>query len=298
MKENIKIILLAGGKGERLWPLSNNFLAKQFLKIPLLDLSTFQLSLIRSLKITNSQNIIITANLLHQKVVSEQITELGLNPNELITYFEPEKIDTAMAIYNICKIAHNNLDQALYSFFPTDHIFFDNNDDLASILTKLNQDKINILVEQTNLISNKFGYAILDSQIKTSYFTVKKFVEKPESSIELGEKTYKNLGIYIGKAEVFLEEFHKFYPVQLPQKLSIDKAISQKTSKLNAFIIDFEWEDIGSLATLYKHFASYDFNFNNVSKSDAELFNLLNSEFKLEQQGKSVKLRKCNIANY
>ncbi len=80
MKPNI--VLLAGGRGTRLWPLSNQQHPKQLIQLPSLDLSTFQLTLKRSLKITTAKNIIITIDRQYFTLLEQQITELGLLTND------------------------------------------------------------------------------------------------------------------------------------------------------------------------------------------------------------------------
>lgn len=94
------VVLLAGGVGSRLWPLSNNSCPKQFIKLPSLNLSSFQITLNRALSLT--KNILIISNIQYRHLLHKQIEELGLNPTQFHIILEEHSNNTGIAAYYGC----------------------------------------------------------------------------------------------------------------------------------------------------------------------------------------------------
>lgn len=112
------IVLLAGGLGKRLWPLSKDNLPKQFIPILSSKTSTFQLALKRSLRITSADRIIITCKYQHKAIVERQVEEISNSQYGFHIIFEESDINTATAIRNACMFLLQNNNDALTYFFP------------------------------------------------------------------------------------------------------------------------------------------------------------------------------------
>ena len=102
------IVLLAGGKGKRLWPLSDHNRSKQFITLPDVNISSFQLAIKRSLNITPAKNIVIITNLGYQDLVFQQIKDLNLNIDDFNIIFNSITIILGLqlifAVDFLCKI--------------------------------------------------------------------------------------------------------------------------------------------------------------------------------------------------
>ncbi len=283
------IILLAGGSGSRLWPLSNSLYPKQFIHLPSLGLSSFQLALNRTLK--KNPDIIITCNHKHEDLVKQQIIELDLNPKDFQIIREEKNLNTAMAIYNTCHTLLKQNNDDLAYFLPTDHII--EQDDIFTNLNQIDHDKINLLGEKVAHACSDFGYLIKGKELSEKYFQIERFIEKPENPNQLnGKDIYKNLGIYIAKPSCLHNEFHNLYPTNFPQNLSIDKMITEKSKNLNAFEVNFKWTDIGSISNLYKQFEDSIFSINNLDINDINSFNEESKEFEMNYDGTFLQITK------
>ncbi|MFZ5754250.1 MAG: sugar phosphate nucleotidyltransferase, partial [Bacillota bacterium] len=95
----MKTIVLAGGNGTRLWPLSRINYPKQFLKLKGMEKSIFQMSFERCLKLTDSDQIYIVTNANYKFLVLGQIEELGYKFGENNVLLEPVGKNTLPAIY-------------------------------------------------------------------------------------------------------------------------------------------------------------------------------------------------------
>lgn len=273
------IVLLAGGTGERIWPISNYSNPKQFIKIPILNLSTFQLALKRSLYITSIDKIAITTNFLFHKIVKHQIEELGINFNNCSVSYEAEKQDTARVIFNYCL---NELKQGRnfnIIFFPTDHLFFDEKLSFKDIKHNISWDKLNILVEKAEKTCQRFGYLYPQEMIKSKYFKVAQFIEKPYIEDMKNKNLYRNTGIYLAKPSVIIDEAHKLYSNLLPKNISIDKAITEKSDNIYALQVELDWEDIGNLDSIYKYFPNIALKKHQLPKEEVAIFNKKSRNF-------------------
>ena len=275
------IVLLAGGTGQRLWPISNYSHPKQFIKIPILGLSTFQLAIKRSLNITSINKIIITTNVLFHQIIKQQIEELGLNYKDFSLSYEAEKQDTAKTIYNYCA---NELKQGLNFktiFFPTDHILFNDQVFFKDLIKEISWNRLNILAEKAKEICYRFGYLYSYKKKPSRYFKVSRFIEKPCSNFSDGKDLYRNIGIYLTTPSVIIDEFYQHYCHSIPEKLSIDKAIAEKSNNLFAYQVEFDWEDIGSLECLYNYFPNINIEGHKLREDEINNFNNINQNFRL-----------------
>lgn len=304
---SINAVILAGGEGKRLWPLSNELRPKQFIKLPLFDKSSFQLSLLRALTLTGK--IIVITSIRYKTLVIDQITQLGLCQDNFDIILEENINNTGMAVYYSCLLLNElDLDDLTY-FFPADHIIETENNFFVDLSNKLDSNTINILGNKTDTICLNFGYILADKKLDHNYYKVTKFIEKPDKTQNFDfSKTnlFKNLGIYITKPSVLLDEFNTYY-TNLPNKISkieanqylikhiykgdsLDKMIAEKSFNMNLYEIDFFWKDIGSYENLHEVCNENIFKECALDSASVDSFNRNSQSFYLDYVEEGIKI--------
>ncbi len=261
-------VILAGGKGERFWPLSRCGRPKQFLSLDGSSRSFLQATADRLLPLANGwENLwVITSSEIAQGV-QEQLPELP-SSNLLI---ELQGRDTAPAVaWASLEIKKRYGEDAIIGFFPADHWIADQEAFThtlnAAAQLAASQPAIVTLGSQPTFPSTAYGY--IESGEKIGSFNdlpayhVKRFTEKPdnqtaESFLSQGGFSW-NTGIFIFRAGTVLQELYihapeiikpiaengpGIYP-QLPKK-SIDYALMEKTDLAYVLPTEFSWDDLG-----------------------------------------------------
>lgn len=274
-------MILSGGSGTRLWPLSTPEKPKQFLNL-LGPLSMFQLTFQRCADKTIYRDPIIVGSASHARIMKEQIQEVGVTPSALI--LEPCARNTAPAIALAALAAENPTDLLL--IMPSDHMIKN-----IPAFQKAVQESISIAlsrwlvtfgIEPTGPATG-YGYigqgeAIVGS---TKSLAAKEFVEKPNQ--EKAEKMLKdggyfwNAGIFLFRADSYLAAMEKYSPEMLnacksamsdgrtedgfcypdPDAFasapsdSIDYAIMEKAEKIAITPVNPGWSDVGSWDSLF-----------------------------------------------
>ncbi|RUT00737.1 mannose-1-phosphate guanylyltransferase [Dulcicalothrix desertica PCC 7102] len=261
-------VILAGGKGERFWPLSRLNRPKQFLCLDGTDRSLLQATADRLLGLASGwENLwVITSSLIAQGV-RDQLTELP-SDNLLV---EPEGRDTAAAVaWTSLEIARRYGQDAIIGFFPADHWIADQSVfvDTISAASQLaaTTDAIVTLGIKPTFPSTGYGY--IEQGEKSGIFDdlpayhVNRFTEKPnretaETFLSTGRFSW-NSGMFIFRAGVVLKELRAYAPEiieplekngtdvypKLPKK-SIDYALMEKTGLAYVLPVEFGWDDLG-----------------------------------------------------
>ena len=181
MDEKIVPIILAGGSGTRLWPLSRKSSPKQFIKL-IGDHSLFQQTLLRVKEVPSVEEILIVINQDHYFMCQDQINELKMPGVKMI--LEPCSRNTAPAI---ALAAHEALkttpNDPFILVLPADHLI-GNTPDFAAMMEKAakeNKDK-RLMTFGVVPTSPKTGYGYIESgkRLDETSFEVKKFTEKPD----------------------------------------------------------------------------------------------------------------------
>lgn len=268
-------IILAGGSGSRLWPLSRELYPKQLLNI-ISDKSLLQSTFERLTRCMNENQILSITNTKHAANVKMQIQELTNNP---VVLSEPVAKNTAPAIALAVKyILQTTGDDPVILVVPSDHLIKDNEKfaDTVRKGEKLAQEGYIVTFGiQPDYPETGYGYINTLKPLNSGY-KVKEFVEKPdlitaEKYLKAGTY-YWNSGIFMFKASVMIKEIEKLAPdiakitnnvdftkskdipfVEFDKmpSISIDYAIMEKSDKIALLKLESDWNDLGSWKSIY-----------------------------------------------
>lgn len=266
-------VVLCGGSGTRLWPLSRKNFPKQFLNL-YGDKSLVQATYLRLRRLMPEEQIFFVTNEDNLFNVINQVREIAPGFSEEQVIVEPESRNTAPAIACAVKYLSDKVgadkDSPIF-FLPADHYIADE-DGFVGILKKV-AEHINGFIATIGIVPKRpetgYGY-IKKGQAFASYWQAAEFREKPdrvtaEEYLRTGQYLW-NSGMYAFTIHAFLRETKVHAPeiYQALQKklpdfiaefgklpnISIDYAISEKSDQIIVFAGDFGWSDIGSFDSL------------------------------------------------
>lgn len=276
--DHLYVVILCGGGGTRLWPLSRNSSPKQF--IDLVGSETlFTKTLKRAQKLVSPSHIFIMTN--QNYLADVKKNSPGLPKENIIT--EPEKKNTALAMGVIAGIIHARDEYAVIINLASDHLIANDTLFVQSMLAaaKVAQNgQYIVTVGITPTFAHTgLGYIHAKGKIGTEsghdVLKVEGFREKPDQEtaqkfLATGEYFW-NANLYTWSAQLILAEFARLAPdlfaritaiieasdgqdfervlkeqYQLAKEEQIDTAISEKSDKLAVIAGDFGWTDIGS----------------------------------------------------
>ncbi|MBH8571830.1 mannose-1-phosphate guanylyltransferase [Nostocaceae cyanobacterium CENA369] len=268
MTSSLFPVILAGGKGERFWPLSRQDRPKQFLSLDGSSRSLLQATADRLLPIAgNWESLWIITSSQIAEGVRQQLPELP-SQNLLI---ESQGRDTAAAVaWASLEINKRYGEDAIIGFFPSDH-WIANQKAFIHTLSAATQLAASTAAIVTLGIKPTFpstGYGYIEQGEKIGSFNelpayhVNRFTEKPnretaETFLSTGRFCW-NSGMFVFRAGVVLKELHTHAPEiiepleqqgpdiypQLPKK-SIDYALMEKTTLAHVLPVEFGWDDLG-----------------------------------------------------
>lgn len=287
--KNIHIIpvILSGGRGTRLWPLSRASFPKQYLNpIENNKYSLLQNTFLRLDGLSNLENPIIICNEEHRFIAAEQMRQIGVKPKSLL--LEPFGRNTAPAITLAALLAKNINYDPILLVLSSDHII-QNKDEFNLIIQKgLNEaNNGNLVTFGVVPTSPETGYGYIEAYEQLTSINnlsrIKKFIEKPNKEVAkkmLNNKCFTwNSGIFLFKASVILDEIKSYEPkifdlccesiresrkdqdfLRIPNEIfkkcpdiSIDFAIMERTKKGLVLAFDTDWIDIGSWKSIWKN---------------------------------------------
>jgi mannose-1-phosphate guanylyltransferase/mannose-6-phosphate isomerase len=266
-------VILCGGSGTRLWPLSRKNFPKQFLTL-YSDKSLLQETYLRVRQIMPSNHIFFVTNEENLFNVVNQIRDVDASFEQSHVLIEPASLNTAPAILYAVRYLTEEIgisEDAPIAFLPADH-YIGNKDAFVAVLQKAGE-KVGDAIGTIGIAASKpetgYGY-IKKGKMLDGYAKADEFKEKPnrktaEEYVTSGKYVW-NSGMYIFNAKTFLSEIKKHSPelsaaatttmddflesfATLPS-LSIDNAVSEKSDKVIIFEGTFDWNDIGSFDSL------------------------------------------------
>jgi len=294
---NIHFVILAGGSGQRLWPLSTKNRPKHL--IPFIgQKSLLQQTIDRILPLaTSHKNIWIITN-------QDQLDKIKEHVGSQISIIaEPTARNTAPAILFTCHKIQKFAPGATIVILPADH-FIPNQQqflfELNSVIDWVQgHNKIATIGIHPTFAATGYGYIQAGESISSGIFNVEKFHEKPNIENATKYISQKNMfwngGIFVGKLSTFLNEFeinapklasnmnlfleNKFNYQDL-ENISIDYAIMEKSKNIVVIPTYFEWSDVGNLSVFISLQQKYQPNQteiinlggqNNLAKTDKKL---------------------------
>lgn len=301
-------VILSGGAGTRLWPLSWGDHPKQFLPL-ISDKTMIQETLLR-LNGLEIDSPIISCGEGHRFLVAQQIGEIVDEAPTIL--LEPMAKNTAPAIACACCAAMKRDSDAVVIVLPSDHVIADvaafQKGVMAAVKEAENGSLVTFGIVPT-FPATGYGYVKSGAPSESGaeqVYNLEKFVEKPclekaQEYLDSGEYSW-NSGMFVFKASTFLDELKKFNPemaelsVQSFEKAnkcdsdfirldsesfgkiqgdSIDYAVMEKTQLGKIVKLNAGWDDVGSWSALYD-ISKKDEN-NNVAKGDIIMLNTKNS---------------------
>jgi mannose-1-phosphate guanylyltransferase/mannose-6-phosphate isomerase len=275
-------VILSGGSGTRLWPLSRKQHPKQYLNIHGKK-SMLQETILRLNNLPDTKDPIIICNIEHRFIVGEQMKEIGfLNPKIII---EPVARNTAPAIAAVAlQVLEDEGKEAIMLVLPADHIINDKDGFHNSIKIAAKNAKSGALVTFGVLPTNantEYGYIKKLEPINIGSYRVEKFIEKPDK--KTAEILFKqdhyfwNSGMFMFKVDDVIKEFnlhakdilknilksvknasHDFDFIWLEEKSfksciskSFDYALMEKSENAVVVPLESDWNDAGSWTALY-----------------------------------------------
>jgi mannose-1-phosphate guanylyltransferase len=274
--------IMAGGSGERFWPLSRIAAPKHL--VPLLSSQTLLEQTVRRLEqALPSSHIFILTNAAQLEACRAVVPHLGAH--QFVA--EPAKRDTAAACALGTALVRRLDPEAVVVFLPADALIRD----AATFADQLRQAS-DLAARRSTIVtfgirpdhpSTRFGYLeagepLPETNAACAFFQVNRFVEKPEvTKAEAYLKSgnyFWNAGIFLWKTDVFLKEARRLQPElasfiddfprendaayladrfpKLP-KISVDYAIMEKAEQIAVAEARFDWDDVGSWTALPAH---------------------------------------------
>ncbi|MEO0089040.1 MAG: sugar phosphate nucleotidyltransferase [candidate division WOR-3 bacterium] len=286
MRDNLKryAIIIAGGRGERFWPLSRFRRPKQFLKL------FYNESL---LKLTKKRITGIIPLRYQKYVVPKDLAKntknlLKLKKHNLV--IEPQSKNTAIAIALSSLYIKKENNNALTIVLPADHLIKNQEEfykcvDFAFQIAR--EDYLVTFGIPPTYPATDYGYIEINNLIKEENnlksYQVKRFVEKPdyEKAKEFLEskRFFWNSGMFVWKIDYFLKQVEKFMPVlyedlkllekylgtkkergllekiyEKAENISVDYAIMEKAERIVVVKSTFDWDDVGSILALERYY--------------------------------------------
>lgn len=277
----LKPVLLSGGVGSRLWPVSREAYPKQFL--PLAGADSMLVDTLKRSSALQCSAPMVVCNDAHRFIVAEQLRELHVEGGEIV--LEPMGRNTAPAVAVAALLALKTDPDAVLLVLPADHIVTDVDAFAATVAQSLPLAEAGRLVTFGVVPSapeTGYGYIRRGAGLDHGLFELEEFVEKPDlataqSYLDSGEYLW-NSGMFLLSAASYLSELERLAPdmlsacsaalessaedldfVRLDAEAfaacpsdSIDYAVMEKTALGAVAALDCGWSDVGAWSALWE----------------------------------------------
>ena len=271
----MKCLILAGGRGERLWPLSRRSYPKQFIELTQYH-SVFQDTIARNMPYCDE--FLIAAGSEHRHVIEDQLRAFqGLSYR---SFYEDVPRRTTASV----TMAMMSLEPSEFVLVVSSDIMIDDTKGYAEAIVEAKSvaadQKIVVFGKEETDINPRYGYIYGDPVV---------FREKPEDPSVIPTPRYRNLGMILVRAGIFLNELKRVSPdvydsckkayalrqekdgdlvfgkdaLDLIERISVERLVLQNTDKLSLVKSEFDWKDLTSLEDLEK------FSYKNLGPSAA-----------------------------
>ncbi len=276
-KENLYCLILAGGRGTRLWPISRESVPKQFLRINGND-SLLLETLKRAAHLVSTENILVVLEEKQRPLIEQSLRSTDfLGKIKIIT--EPVGRNTAPAILlGTLEVASEDED-AVIMVFPSDHAVGDDENFRDHVQRAVSLAKDNHIVcfgITPSAPETGYGYIEGGEPLCDGGLKIKRFVEKPNAEIAseylLSGNYFWNSGMFVFRARTMIDEYAALCPeVYAPMReishretagdiyaglpsVPVDRAVMERTSRGAVIPSSFSWSDIGSWRLFYEFF--------------------------------------------
>lgn len=260
----MKAVVLAGGGGTRLWPLSRDDFPKQFLSFGAGG-SLLQKTVQRLIGASFIDEVVVATNELHRALVEEQLQKIGVQCPILV---EPLKRNTASAIALAVKTLQTNEPIVVV---PSDHLIEPEVIFLHALEQLDPKNKIITFGIRPTKPETGYGYIEIGKKFNGHTFEAKRFVEKPDlptaEKYVVNPNFFWNSGMFLFTAETFWRQLDLHAPQiaalfklelneviarfgELPD-LSIDYAIMEKSKDILVCPLAVSWSDVGCWDSVY-----------------------------------------------
>ena len=274
-------VVLSGGSGTRLWPLSRQNQPKQFLSL-IGERSLFQETILRADALPGARPPVTVCSEDHRFMVGEQLQAIGVASGGIL--LEPVARNTAPAIALAALHVLARDPDATVLVLPADHLIEDEAAFRDAVATALRLGDGQWLVAfgiRPDYAETGYGYILRGDALDEGGYTIGRFVEKPDLATAqryLAEGGYAwNSGMFLFKAQRYLDELGQFAPAILAAARaayaaaswdldflrvdsdafaaspgeSIDYAVMEKTDRAAVVPVSCGWSDIGSWSSLW-----------------------------------------------
>ena len=282
-KSKVFAVIMAGGKGERLWPLSTEERPK-----PLISLNGQQTLLEdtvqRLFPLLNAENVFVITD----EKSAVQAREILMLPEENIIA-EPCRRNTAPCIALAAALIRRKCEDATMIILPADHRITPVKrfqEDLIDCIEQAQNGTLTILGVTPDKPATGYGYINAGEKIGPGLYKVNAFKEKPDFETAqhymMDGNYWWNCGIFVWQVKAITEAFRKYNPAlyekietwaaggdylkdfETCEKISIDYAIMEKADNVVVKQASFQWNDLGTLGALYE-ITMKDFHENAIS---------------------------------
>lgn len=288
----MKLVLLSGGSGKRLWPLSNDARSKQFLRV-LTNENGKQESMVQRVWGQLEKNNLDKFSIIATSKSQVDMIYNQLNSNVEIV-IEPDRRDTFPAIALAAVYLYSKKDCSLnevVGMLPVDPYvddrFFEKVKEMEHILLETKAELALIGVKPT-YPSEKYGYIVPSEIIDSKYMMVDSFTEKPDENLAkslIENNALWNCGVFafqLGYIINILKE--KGFPIQYEELLkqyhllpknSFDYEVVEQASRIVTLAYDGYWKDLGTWNTLTEEMSSF-VNGRGSKSNDVENSHIIN----------------------